>query len=41
MVLAMKEAEQIRNEYIQAVGMIPLDEDALGIADTLEQKVAA
>lgn len=41
MALALKEAEQIRNEYIQAVGMIPLDEDALGIADTPKQRAVA
>lgn len=39
--LAMKEAERIREEYIQAVGMIPLDEDSLGIADTPKQKAVA
>ncbi|SOB60560.1 protein of unknown function [Pseudodesulfovibrio profundus] len=41
MALALKEAEQIRNEYIQAVGMIPLDEETLGINDNPKQKVTA
>lgn len=41
MALALKEAEAIRNEYIQAVGMIPLDEDDMGIADTPKQRTAA
>lgn len=41
MALALKEAEQIRTEYIQVVGMIPLDEDALGIADATPQEAAA
>lgn len=41
MALALKEAEQIRAEYIEAVGMIPLDEDSLGIADYPGQGVAA
>lgn len=41
MALALKEAEAIRREYIQDVGMIPLDEDILGIADTPEQRAAA
>jgi len=39
--LALKEAEQIRAEYIQVVGMIPLDEEGMGIADTARQKAAA
>ncbi len=38
---ALKEAEAIRTEYIKALGMIPLDEEGMGIADTPEQKVAA
>jgi len=41
MALAMKEAEQIRAEYIQEVGMIPLDEDALGIAGANTQEATA
>lgn len=40
MALALKEAEAIRSEYIKAVGMIPLDEDILGIADTPGQRAA-
>jgi len=39
--LAIKEAERIRDEYIQAVGMEPLDEKGLGINDTPIQRAAA
>jgi len=40
MALALKEAEAIRNEYIQAVGRTPLDEAEMGIADTPKQRTA-
>ena len=39
--LAIKEAEQIRDEHIQIVGLEPLDERGLGINDTPIQKAAA
>ncbi|MBI9080298.1 MAG: hypothetical protein JEY79_11235 [Pseudodesulfovibrio sp.] len=41
MALALKEAELIREEFIQKVGMIPLDEEGLGIDDTQKQRTTA